>query len=75
MRAEPTCLETEALQLVALWRQGPAARHDPVLSNMFARLTSALDLKVPGLAGRIVEALEDMRSGSSSSPQSRDIEP
>ena len=75
MRAEPTCLETEALQLAALWSQGPAARHDPVLSNMFARLTSALDLKVPGLAGRIVEALEDMRSGSSSSLQSRDIEP
>lgn len=75
MRGEPSCLEAEALQLAALWRQGPAARHHPVLSNMFARLTSALNLKVPGLAGRIVEALEHMRPGSSSSPQSRDIEP
>lgn len=74
MRAETSCIELEALQLAALWRQGPAARHDPVLANMCARLTSALNLKAPGLAARIVEALED-RSASSSTPRSREIEP
>jgi len=40
--ATPTAVELQVLQLVALWRQGPAVRHDPVLANMFARLVYAV---------------------------------
>lgn len=58
----PTPVELEVLQLVALWRQGPAVRHDPVLANMFKRLTAALDRSAPGVAVRVLGRLEDMQA-------------
>jgi len=59
--ATPTAVELQVLQLVALWRQGPAVRHDPVLANMFARLTAALNRSAPGVAARVLGALEGAR--------------
>lgn len=59
--ATPTAVELQVLQLVALWRQGPAVRHDPVLANMFARLTAALNRAAPGVAAKVLTALEDSR--------------
>lgn len=58
----PTVVELQVLQLVALWRQGPAVRHDPVLANMFARLTAALNRSAPDVAARVLGTLEDMQA-------------
>lgn len=55
----PTPLELQIIQLVALWRQGPAARHDPVLASMSARLTAAISSSAPP---RVLEALKDMQT-------------
>lgn len=60
--ATPTAVELQVLQLVALWRQGPAVRHDPVLANMFARLTAGLNRSAPGIAARVLGTLEDMQA-------------
>ena len=55
----PTPLELQIIQLVALWRQGPATRHDPVLVSMSARLTAAISCSAPP---RVLEALKDMQT-------------
>ncbi|MBD3832018.1 MULTISPECIES: hypothetical protein [Brevundimonas] len=60
--ATPTSVELQVLQLVALWRHGPAVRHDPVLANMFTRLTAALNRSAPGVAARVLGTLEDMQA-------------
>jgi len=60
--ATPTSVELQVLQLVALWRHGPAVRHDPVLANMFARLTAALNRSAPGVAARVLGTLENMQA-------------
>lgn len=60
--ATPTSVELQVLQLVALWRHGPAVRHDPVLANMFARLTAALNRPAPSAAARVRGTLEDMQA-------------
>lgn len=63
--ATPNAIELQVLQLVALWRHGPAVRHDPVLANMFARLTAALNRSAPGVAARVLVTLEDMQARGS----------
>ncbi len=60
--ATPTVVELQVLQLVALWRQGAAVRHDPVLANMFARLSASLSRSAPGVAARVLATLEDMQA-------------
>ena len=57
-----TAVELQVLQLVALWRRGPSVRHDPFLANMFARLTAALNRSSPGVATRVLGALEDIQA-------------
>ncbi|HAD84491.1 MAG TPA: hypothetical protein DCG71_06560 [Brevundimonas sp.] len=49
-------------QMVAVWRQGEAAKHDPVLVNMLARHAATLNRLAPGAAEKVLAAFEDMKA-------------
>jgi len=58
----PTATELQLAQMVAVWRQGEAAKHDRVLVNMLARHAAALNQIAPGAAEKVLAAFEDMRA-------------
>lgn len=58
----PTPEELQLAQMVAVWRQGEAAKHDPVLVNMLARHAATLNRIAPGAAEKVLAAFEDMRA-------------
>jgi len=58
----PTPAELQLAQMVAVWRQGEAAKHDPVLVNMLARHAATLNGIAPGAAEKVQAAFEDMRA-------------
>lgn len=58
----PTPAELQLAQMVAVWRQGEAAKHDPVLINMLARHAATLNQIAPGAAEKVLAAFEDMRA-------------
>ena len=58
----PTATELQLAQMVAVWRQGEAAKHDPVLINMLARHAATLNRIAPGAAKKVLTAFEDMRT-------------
>ncbi|QPB10642.1 hypothetical protein [Bacteriophage sp. 438212] len=58
----PTATELQLAQMVAVWRQGEAARHDPVLVNMLARHAATLNRIAPGAAEKVLAAFEDMKA-------------
>lgn len=57
----PTPAELQLAQMVAVWRQGEAAKHDPVLINMLARNAATLNQIAPGAAEKVLAAFEDMK--------------
>lgn len=58
----PTAAEMQLAQMVAVWRQGDAAKHDPVLINMLARHAATLNRIAPGAAEKVQAAFEDMKA-------------
>lgn len=58
----PTATELQLAQMVAVWRQGEAAKHDPVLVNMLARHAATLNQIAPGAAEKVLAAFEDMKA-------------
>lgn len=58
----PTPAEMQLAQMVAVWRQGEAAKHDPVLVNMLARHAATLNRIAPGAAEKVLAAFEDMKA-------------
>lgn len=58
----PTPAEMQLAQMVAVWRQGEAAKHDPVLVNMLARHAATLNGIAPGAAEKVLAAFEDMKA-------------
>jgi hypothetical protein len=58
----PTPAEMQLAQMVAVWRQGEAAKHDPVLVNMLARYAATLNRLAPGAAEKVLAAFEDMKA-------------
>ena len=54
--------ELELAQMVAVWRQGEAAKHDPVLINMLARHAATLNRIAPGAAEKVLTAFEDLKA-------------
>lgn len=58
----PTPAEMQLAQMVAVWRQGEAAKHDPVLVNMLARHAATLNRIAPGAAEKVLAAFEDMKT-------------
>ncbi|MBI2250483.1 MAG: hypothetical protein HYU61_12075 [Brevundimonas diminuta] len=58
----PTTAEMQLAQMVAVWRQGEAAKHDPVLVNMLARYAATLNRLAPGAAEKVLAAFEDMKA-------------
>lgn len=58
----PTTTELQLAQMVAVWRQGEAAKHDPVLINMLARHAATLNRIAPGAAKKVLTAFEDMQT-------------
>lgn len=58
----PTTAELQLAQMVAVWRQGEAAKHDPVLVNMLARYAATLNRLAPGAAEKVLAAFEDMKA-------------
>ncbi len=58
----PTPAELQLAQMVAVWRQGEAAKHDPVLVNMLARHAATLNQIAPGAAEKVLAAFEDMKA-------------
>lgn len=58
----PTTAEMQLAQMVAVWRQGEAAKHDPVLVNMLARHAATLNQIAPGAAEKVLAAFEDMKA-------------
>ena len=58
----PTATEMQLAQMVAVWRQGEATKHDPVLINMLARHAAALNRIAPGAAEKVLAAFEDMKA-------------
>jgi hypothetical protein len=58
----PTTTELQLAQMVAVWRQGEAAKHDPVLVNMLARHAATLNRIAPGAAEKVMAAFEDMKA-------------
>jgi len=58
----PTTAEMQLAQMVAVWRQGEAAKHDPVLVNMLARHAATLNRLAPGAAEKVLAAFEDMKA-------------
>lgn len=58
----PTAAELQLAPMVALWRQGEAAKHDPVLINMLARHAATLNRVAPGAAEKVRAAFEDMKA-------------
>lgn len=58
----PTSAELQLAQMAAIWRQGEAAKHDPVLVNILARHAATLNRIAPGAAEKVQAAFEDMRA-------------
>jgi len=58
----PTPAELHLAQMVVVWRQGEAAKHDPVLVNVLARHAAILHRVAPGAAERVQAAFEDTRA-------------
>lgn len=58
----PTPAELQLAQMVAVWRQGEAAKHDPVLVSMLARHAATLNRIAPGAAEKVLAAFEDMKA-------------
>lgn len=58
----PTATEIQLAQMVAMWRQGEAAKRDPVLVNMLARHAATLNHIAPGAAEKVLAAFEDMKA-------------
>lgn len=61
-----TPTELQLAQMVAIWRQGQAAKHDPVLVNMLARHAATVNRIAPGTAEKVQAAFEDMRARGAS---------
>lgn len=58
----PTNTELQLAQMVAVWRQGEAAKHAPVLINMLPHHAATLNRITPGAAKKVLTAFEDMRT-------------
>lgn len=54
--------EIQLAQMVSVWSQGEAAKHDPVLVNMLARHVASLNRIAPGAAEKVLAAFEDMKA-------------
>lgn len=71
----PTEAETALAQMVAIWGQGEAAQHDPVLMNMLARQAANLNRLIPGAAEKVRMAFEEMRAAGVSLAKATRREP
>lgn len=58
----PTATELQLAQMVAVWRQGEAAKYDPVLVSMLARHAATLNRIAPGAAEKVLAAFKDMKA-------------
>lgn len=56
----PTQIETALAQMVAIWRHGEAAQHDPVMINMLARHAAYLNRIAPGTVDKVRATFEVM---------------
>ena len=57
-----TAAQIELTQMLAVWSQGDAADHDPVLINMQARSLAHLERIAPGATEKVRAFFEDMRA-------------
>lgn len=58
----PSPVQTELTRIVAMWSQGAAADHDPVLINMQARSLAHLERIAPGASEKVRAFFEDMKA-------------
>ncbi|CAM2830470.1 hypothetical protein EJ082_05885 [Brevundimonas diminuta] len=63
MASEPTSEDLALGRLMALWQHGEAARHDPVLLNMQARIAAELRRVSPGAAEKGRALFERLTAG------------